>query len=104
MKRIDGTKIVMLFFLALTLLSACNEQPKNPVAEYGDALTGAYKRGQQAGEVANLDAVKKTVQMYRATHDKYPQNLSEIKDLISANIDLSHYEYNPENGSVSLKQ
>jgi hypothetical protein len=42
--------------------------------------------------------------MYHATHDKYPQNLDEIKDLLSAKIDPSHYEYNPGNGSVSLKQ
>jgi hypothetical protein len=104
MNRIDATGKVMLFSLTLTLLFACNEQPRNPVAEYGDSLTGAYKRGQQAGEAANLDAVKKTVEMYRATHDKYPQNLDEIKDLMSSKIDLSHYDYNPENGSVSVKQ
>jgi hypothetical protein len=104
MNRIDAMGKVILFFLTLTLLFSCNEQPKNPVAEYGDSLIGAYKSGQKGGETANLDAVKKTVEMYHATHDKYPQNLSEIKDLISANIDLSHYEYNPGNGSVSLKQ
>jgi hypothetical protein len=104
MNRIDVTGRVMLFSLTLTLLFACNEQPKNPVAEYGDSLIGAYKSGQQGGETANLDAVKKTVEMYHATHDKYPQNLDEIKDLISSKIDLSRYEYNPENGSVSLKQ
>ncbi len=102
-KRIAAGSIIPCL-LALGLLFACNEGPKNPVAEYGDALTGAYQKGQQAGETANLDAVKKTVEIYRATHDNYPQSLDDIKDLMTSKIDLSRYEYNPGNGAVSLKK
>ncbi|MDQ7786339.1 MAG: hypothetical protein RDU01_01905 [Thermodesulfovibrionales bacterium] len=98
----SGSIILCLFGLAF--LFACNEGPKNPVAEYGDALTGAYKRGQQGGETANLDAVKKTVGIYRATYGNYPQTLDDIKDLMTSKIDLSRYQYNPENGAVSLKE
>ncbi|MCG2722879.1 MAG: hypothetical protein L6290_12840 [Thermodesulfovibrionales bacterium] len=102
-KRIAAGNIIPCL-LSMAFLFACSEGPKNPVAEYGDALTGAYKRGQQAGETANLDAVKKTVGIYRATHDNYPQSLDDIKDLMTSKIDLSRYEYNPENGAVSLKE
>jgi hypothetical protein len=104
MNRTCTSWIVLLSFLLLTLFLACDVKPKNPAAEYGDTLTGAYKGGQHAAETANLDAVKKTVEMYRATHDNYPHNLDEIKELFSSEIDLSRYDYKPENGSVSLKK
>jgi len=93
-----------VFPLILFFLVACDQKPKNPVAEYGDSLIGAYKSGQHAGEIGNLDAVKKAVEAYRAANDKYPETLDQVRDLIGSNIDLSQYDYNPENGSVSLKK
>ncbi len=90
---------VVFFFLF-----ACDQKPKNPVAEYGNSLIGAYKSGQHAAEIGNLDAVKKAIAAYRAANDKYPESLDQVKDLIGSNIDLSQYDYNPENGSVSLKK
>jgi hypothetical protein len=100
-------KILQLFFsliLVLVFLSACEEKPKNPVSEYGDALVSSYKKGQRAGETGNLEAVRKTVEAYHAANDRYPQSLDEIKDMIGSKIDLSKYDYNPENGTVTLKQ
>jgi|WetSurSiteA1Bulk_404760.scaffolds.fasta_scaffold123315_1 hypothetical protein len=85
------------------LTIACDEKPKNPASEYGDALIGAYKSSQLAGEAANLDTVKKAVQAYRAANDKYPAVLEDVGDLISGSVDLSKYNYNPETGEVSLK-
>jgi hypothetical protein len=83
---------------------SCDQKPKNPVSEYGDAMIDSYRKGQKAGEIGNLDAVKKAVEAYRASNDKYPQTLNEVKDLIGSDIDLSLYDYNPENGSVSLRR
>jgi len=94
-----------LFFIVmiLFLLTACDQKPKNPVAEYGDALINSYKRGQQAGEVANLDAIKKAIQAYHAVNDKYPESLKDIEKLLGTTIDDSKYDYNPDTGMVSLK-
>ena len=86
------------------LTIACDEKPKNPVSEYGDALIGSYKSSQLAGEAANLDAVKKAVQAYRAANDKYPAVLEDVGDLIGGKVDFSKYDYNPETGEVSLKK
>jgi len=85
-------------------MMSCDQKPKNPVSEYGDAMIDSYRKGQKAGEIGNLDAVKKAVEAYRASNDKYPQTLNEVKDLIGSEIDLSLYDYNPENGSVSLRR
>ena len=90
--------------IIVLLVIACDQKPKNPVSEYGDTLIDAYKRGSQIAETGNLDAVRKAVAAYHATHDKYPESLDKIKDLITSPIDLSKYDYNPESGSVSLKR
>jgi hypothetical protein len=98
-----GPGVFSIIFTALLIIS-CDEKPKTPVSEYGDALIDSYKKGQQAGEIANLDAVKKAVAAYHASNDRYPESLDEVKDLIRSEIDLSKYEYNARNGSVSLKK
>lgn len=92
----------MLFSLCLVM--SCDQKPKNPVSEYGDAMIDSYKKGQQVGITANLDALKKGIEAYRAANDKYPPSLHEVRDLIGSNMDLTQYDYNPENGTVSLKK
>jgi hypothetical protein len=98
-----GRLFCTLFSCAL-LASACDEKPKNPVSEYSDALIGAHTSAKLAGETANLDAVKKAVQVYRAANGKYPAVLEDVGDLIGGNVDFSKYDYSPETGAVSLKK
>lgn len=93
----------MLVLVSLSFLASCDEKPKNPVSEYGDAMIDSYKKGQQAGETANLDAVKKAVQAYYAANEKYPASLDEIAGLIGKPLDTAKYEYNPQTGTVNLK-
>jgi hypothetical protein len=97
MKRLFFTVVILAFILG------CKEKPKNPVAEYGDTMINSYQKGKQAGVDGNLDAVRKAVQAYHAANDKYPQNLDEIQPLIGSAVDFSKYDYNPENGTVTLK-
>ncbi len=104
MKSESRIYLLITTILVLVLFLACDRKPKNPVSEYGDALISSYKKGQQAGETANLDAVGKSIEAYHAVNDRYPQSLDEIKDLIGSNVDLSKYDYNPDNGKVSLKK
>jgi len=93
-----------LGFAVLAFFIACDEKPKNPVSEYGDIMIDSYKKGQKAGETANLDAVKKAVQAYHALNDKYPQSLDDVKELIGAEMDMSKYSYDPQTGAASLKK
>jgi hypothetical protein len=95
--------LVRALVLCSFLTIACDEKPKNPVSEYSDALIGAHTNAKLAGEAANLDAVKKAVQAYRAANGKYPTILEDMGDLISGNVDFSKYYYSPETGEVSLK-
>jgi hypothetical protein len=97
--------MVKIIFTAvmMTVLFACQEKPKNPVVIYGDTMITSYERGKQAGEAANLDSVKKALAAYHASNDKYPGTLDEIKPLFGPNLDISKYDYNPQNGTVTLK-
>jgi hypothetical protein len=100
----ETVQVILPVLFSIFLIASCDQKPKNPVAEYGDGLIDTYKRGQQAGETGNLDAVRKAVEAYRAVNDKYPHSLDEVKDLIGSDMDLSKYDYNPENGIVSLRK
>ncbi|KAF0143177.1 MAG: hypothetical protein FD156_2803 [Nitrospirae bacterium] len=96
-------KVLIIALFVVFFFTACDEKPKNPVSEYGNSLTDAYKKGQQAGETANLDAVRKAVQAYYAQNGRYPQSLDEIKGSIGSEMDMSKYSYDPQTGTVNLK-
>jgi hypothetical protein len=100
--NISKTTIIIILFILF--IFACNEKPKNPVSEYGDALIDSYKKGQQAGETANLDAVKRAIEGYYAANGKYPESLEAAEEFMGAKIDISKYEYDPLTGRVSLKK
>lgn len=104
LKKRNFIKVILLALFTIAFFASCKEKPKNPVAEYGNTMMNSYHRGKEAGAAANLDAVKRAVQAYRAANDRYPQSLEEIRSLLGGSeIDLSKYDYNPGNGSVSLK-
>jgi hypothetical protein len=97
MKRLFFSLLISLFIFC------CNEKPKNPVAEYGDTMINSYQKGKQAGETGNLDAVRSAIRAYHASNDRYPQNLEEIKGLLGSELDFSKYDYDPQNGTVNIK-
>lgn len=96
-------KKILLILAVLSFLASCDEKPSNPVSEYGNAMLDSYKKAQKAGEAANLDAVKKAVQAYHALNDKYPRSLDDVKGLIGAEMDMSKYSYDPQTGTVSIR-
>ncbi len=103
MERTNKSVIFLTGLLALLLLPACKEKPKNPVAEYGDALIGSYKGAQNAADIANLDALKKAVQAYHAANGSYPSELKDVESLIGGTVDFAKFDYDPATGSVTPK-
>ncbi len=95
---------LICFGLFPFLIPGCKEKPKNPVSEYGDALTGAYKDSQSAGDQANLDALKTAVSNYHAANEGYPKSLQDLGNLLNTQIDLSKYDYDAATGTVTLKR
>ena len=113
MKACYGKQITCLIIPALIFVFACDKKSEdtaskqntiNPIAQYGESMVSAYKQGQRAGVEGNLDAVKKTILAFHAIHDRYPEDLDEIKPMFASPIDLSLYDYDPDTGQVSLKK
>jgi hypothetical protein len=71
------------------------------VREYGQNLTGAVKKADQAKAMADLLPIKAEVLRYKAENNQYPQSLQAL-NLQDIRPDL--YSYDPETGSVSLAQ
>ena len=94
--------LIIIFFLALMV--GCEDKPRTAFDDYGDALIDTYQRGQHIGDIANLDALKKAIAMYRAENGNYPASLDDIQNFIRMDIDLSKYDYNPDTGVVVLIQ
>jgi hypothetical protein len=88
----------------LALSAACDEKPKNPVAGHGNAMIDAYQKSKILRDTASLSSVKTAIQTFHAENGRYPNDLSEIRDLLGAEYDLSVYSYNPSDGSVALKR
>jgi hypothetical protein len=103
MEKTRTSAILFTGLLALVLLPACKEKPKNPVAEYGDALIDSYKGAQNAADLATLEGVKKGVQAYRAANGSYPAELKDIGDLMGGQVDFSKFDYDPATGAVTPK-
>lgn len=97
--------LCVIIVLVSVCFAACDEKPKNPVAVQGDRMIDAYHRSQDLRDEANLDAIRKSIQVYRAANDKLPRDLEEIKPLLSApDLDLSKYTYNSSDGSVIIRK
>ena len=96
------TALFIIFCLAV--FAGCDDKPRTAFDDYGDALIDTYQRGQHAGDIANLDALKKAIDMYRVENGNYPATLDDIQHLIRMDIDFSKYEYDSETGVVALRQ
>lgn len=120
MEELNKKLVLFLIFSIAISVFSCDQQPEiitpeqpptlpeqeaeNPVSEYGESMISAYTQGKMAGEMGNLDAVRKTINAFHATHDRYPYNLEEIKPMFGSPIDLSIYDYEPDTGKVALKK
>ncbi len=96
--------LIILATLVLVLSVGCDQKPKNPVAEHGNAMIDAYQKSKTVRDTASLSSIRTAVQTFHAEKGRYPNDLSEIQDMLGAPYDLSVYSYNPSDGSVSLKQ
>ena len=105
------TKIALSVFLVLFAASigGCKEKASpvaektNPIAQYGDNLISVHEGAKIEGQQATLKGVKNAIQIYYASNGKYPENLTEIQKLMDSPIDQGMYDYNPQNGVVTLK-
>lgn len=98
--RILRAFIITLFIAAM--LAGCKDN--NPAQQYGEGLTEAYKSSQDAGDMATLDSIKKTVEFYYANNQKFPASLKEIGALMGVELDETKFAYDPATGQAALRR
>jgi hypothetical protein len=89
---------ILVVALALAGLAACKE---NPGKEYGKAIVRPIERAGTAADAANLEALRKSVESYRALNGTYPESIEELAS--SMGLDASRYRYDPATGRVAQK-
>lgn len=102
-KKYFHMKQLFIFGVIVFFLVACEQKPKSPMDEYGDAMINTYERAQKLADQANLKAIKNAIQLYKVENDKYPERLEDIEYLMGTKLDFSKYDYDPQTGAVSIK-
>jgi hypothetical protein len=99
--RMSIRKCVILAVIVASslILPACSSKQENPVNTY----LGATKSAGNAADAANLDALRKSIEAYRAANGTYPENLKDLEGMLGSRLDFSRYDYDPQTGTVTLK-
>jgi hypothetical protein len=94
-------KCIMLAVIVASslILPACSSKQESPVTTY----LGATKSASNAADAANLDALRKSIEAYRAANGSYPESLKDIEGMLGSRLDFSRHDYDPQTGTVTLK-
>ena len=110
----------LLFVILAAVLPACQKKtetppaPKaggavkanpvaNPVENYAKGMKGYEGRAEGAQAEEDLGDIRTAIQTYQMDNGRYPASLAAVKPYIRAGIDINRFNYNPADGSVSLK-
>lgn len=87
---------------ALAVLSSC--ESKNPVEQYGDDVTKAYKGTQQFGSQMDVKNIQDAIRSFQVMNGRYPNDLKEIEHFTGTPLDGSKYEYDPSTGTLAARK
>jgi hypothetical protein len=89
-------RIIVAISLAILIGAGCSDD-KNPVREYGSALTGAVKKAEKTKGLADMLTIRTEIMRYKTENGEFPQSLVDLK---MKDLDPDLYNYNPETGQV----
>jgi len=84
--------------------TAKHESAKKIVEDYGTGLATSMDKARSAQAKVDIREVQRAVQDYALDHDgAYPGSLDDVRDRMNGPVDLSAFNYNPDNGAVTLR-
>jgi hypothetical protein len=99
----DRVRIITLLLSLVMVMSAAGcEEEKGPGSHYDDTLISAHERGKAVAGRTTLKGIQDAIRAYYASNGEYPASLDDLPELMSSPIDTSLYDYNPENGTITL--
>ncbi len=93
----------LIALCAVLILASCTEE-NNPVQQYGNTVTGTYKKAKQLDNKVNVQQVQKSIQEFYAANNRYPATLQELSAFNGISLKSDNYDYNPVTGSITEKQ
>ena len=93
---------LIIALAALAILFSC--ESKNPVEQYGDDVTKAYKGTQQFGSQMDVKNLQDAIRSFQVMNGRYPNDLKEIEHFTGTPLDSSKYEYDPSTGIVVARK
>ncbi len=93
---------MLLIPVLLFVLVSCKD--KNPVEQYGNDVTKAYKGAGQFGRQMDVKNVQDAIKAFQVMNGRYPRDLKEIEHFIGSPLDSSRYEYDASTGIISAKE
>ncbi len=96
MKIFQLLTILLLFFI----LVSC----ENPVEQYGDEVTDAYKRTERFSNDVSLKQLQKAIQTFSISNGRYPETLEELEDFAGVQVSHEQFDYDPDTGIISLRE
>jgi len=100
--RLMNTRLVVSFILLCAVLSCSDE--KNPVQQYGNALTQSYKNTKKFDKDLNVEQVQKSILEFNAANGRFPTDLGELASFSGLTLKSDNYEYDPANGTLTEKK
>lgn len=94
-------KGILFACLVTLLLLGCD---RNPVEEFGEEMVVSYERSRGAADQASLQAIQRYIRSYRAMNGRYPKSMEELENSLGTGYDLEPYDYDPESGTLTVRQ
>ncbi len=92
-------RLLTVLFLFFILVSC-----KNPVEQYGDEVTDAYKRTERFSNEMSLKELQKAIQAFSVSNGRYPETMEELEEFAGIQVSHEQFDYDPNTGIISLRE
>jgi len=96
--------VVLLFMIVACAAVFFSCEGKNPVEQYGNDVTRAYKQAGQSAEQASVKNLQDAIRSFQTMNGRYPNDLKELEQFAGTHLDSSKYEYDHSSGSISARK
>ncbi|MBF0343735.1 MAG: hypothetical protein HQL06_05825 [Nitrospirae bacterium] len=98
--------IVSGVFTLFAAIPACKDisETKEQFSTITDKKMERVEKSRVVVEKADIETLRRGITTFNATNGRYPNNLDELKEFVAIDFDKGIFNYNPQTGTLALKQ